>query len=362
MDHQPSKSYQKEIIQMKKQIAIRCITKKTKGYGNFTRSLTIGESLRKYGFKIIFLINQNSVIINELQKKKFQFSIIPNSISYKIEPKFISNFLKFNNINSIILDMREYGEFLSNQIKKVGFNVIVIDDAFCKAVNADLLFNGTLPPKNFKYKKLNRNSNFYVGPKYFLAKEEFRRYRKKLSDIKNKKKYNVVISIGGADPTNLTLSVLNAASDLPNIHTTVIMGPFFKFKSKIEKFVRKHSNIKLKSSPSKIWEEFNKADIVISKSGVTLFELALLRVPTICIVGFKHEEPNAKLFEKRKFCINLGFQNSVNEDKIRYTILRLIENKKKRKNMSKSGGKIIDGKGVLRTQNLIAKFIKSRST
>jgi len=55
-------------------------------------------------------------------------------------------------------------------------------------------------------------------------------------------------------------------------------------------------------------------------------------------------------------------ENFVNEDKIRYTILRLIENKKKRKNMSKSGGKIIDGKGVLRTQNLIAKFIKSRST
>jgi len=29
--------------------------------------------------------------------------------------------------------------------------------------------------------------------------------------------------------------------------------------------------------------------------------------------------------------------------------------------MSKSGGKIIDGKGVLRTQRIISKFIKSQS-
>ena len=252
---------------MKKQIVIRCITKKNKGYGNFTRSLTIGESLRKIGFKIIFLINQNSIIIKELQKKKIQFSLIPNSVSYKQEPKLISNFLKSNNIHSIIFDMREYGEFISSQIKKDGFNVIVIDDAFCKSVNADLLFNGTLPSKSFKYRKLYKNSNFYVGAKYFLANEEFRKYRKKLSDIKNKKKYNVIISIGGADPTNLTLFILNAISDLSNIKITVIIGPFFKSKSKIEAFLRTHSNINLKFSPSKIWKEFSKADIVISKSG-----------------------------------------------------------------------------------------------
>jgi len=135
---------------MKKQIVIRCIAKKTKGYGNFTRSLTIGESLRKTGFKIIFLINQNPIIIKELKKKKFQFSLIPNSMTHKLEPKFISNFLKSNNINAIIFDMREYGEFLSNQVKKAGFNVIVIDDAFCKSVSADLLFNGTLPSNSFK--------------------------------------------------------------------------------------------------------------------------------------------------------------------------------------------------------------------
>jgi len=168
--------------------------------------------------------------------------------------------------------MREYGEFLSNQVKKAGFNVIVIDDAFCKSVSADLLFNGTLPSNSFKYRKLNKNSNFYVGPKYFLAKEEFRKYRKKLSEIRIRKKYKVVISIGGADPTNLTLLILNAISDLPNIKITVIVGPFFKSKSKIETFLRTHSNIQLKFSPSKIWKEFSKADIAISKSGVTLFE------------------------------------------------------------------------------------------
>ena len=57
----------------KKNIAIRCITEKSKGYGNFTRALTLATSLKSHGHRVIFLINHNVNIESLLVKKKFHF-------------------------------------------------------------------------------------------------------------------------------------------------------------------------------------------------------------------------------------------------------------------------------------------------
>jgi len=62
---------------MRKKIAIRCITDKSKGFGNFTRSYTLAKSLRNLGYQIIFIINNNKTVIKKLQKRRFSYRIIP---------------------------------------------------------------------------------------------------------------------------------------------------------------------------------------------------------------------------------------------------------------------------------------------
>jgi len=343
---------------MNEKIVIRCLTEKSKGFGNFTRAFTVGEELRRKGFEIIFLVNKNKIIINKLQKKNICYNVIPQKFSYKTEWQYINNFMNSIESKVILLDMREYSDNICKKLFKKNFKVIVIDDAFCKKTYADIIFNGTLPSKHHNYEIINKNSKLYLGLKYFIAKKEFYHYKKIISNIKKKKKYNVVISMGGSDPKNFTYFILKSITSLPQIEITVIIGPFFKNIEKIRKLIKDKKNVKLKFDPNYIWKEFHKADVVITKSGITLYELAMLRIPTICLVMFEHEAANAQLFMKKGFVKNLGKKKNIKSKQIEEELKSMLEDTQKRKKMSKVGGKIVDGKGLERIIQIITENVR----
>ena len=336
----------------KKNIAIRCITEKSKGYGNFTRSLTLATSLKSNGHNVTFLINQNISVESVLSKKKFAFYKIPNKINYNIENNFLLNLHKKNNFELLILDMREYGEIISKKISKF-LPTILIDDAFSKNVYSDIVINGSINKKFHNYNIKNKNTKLFLGSKFFMANENFLKNKKSNKQIIKKKLFTVLISIGGSDPKNLTSFILNSIIDLPNIKIIIIIGPFFTNISKIKSLVKNKKNIKIKISPEKIWNEFAKSDVVISKSGITLYELAIMGIPTLCISSFKHEEPSAKKFMNKKFLINLGMQNNVSKSLIKKNLSHLLDNTKQRRIMSANGKKIVDGKGLFRITSII---------
>jgi spore coat polysaccharide biosynthesis predicted glycosyltransferase SpsG len=336
----------------KKNIAIRCITEKSKGYGNFTRALTLAISLKSHGHRVIFLINHNVSIESLLTKKKISFYKIPNKINYNIENNFLLNLYEKNTFELLILDMREYGEIISKKISKF-VPTILIDDAFSKNVYSDIVVNGSINKKFHNYNIKNKNTKLLLGPKFFMANEKFLKNKKTNNQIIKKKSFTVLISIGGSDPKNLTSFIFNAIMNLPNIKIIIIIGPFFTNISKIKNLVKNKKNVVIKISPEKIWNEFAKADIIISKSGITLYELAIMGMPTLCISSFKHEEPSAKKFMKEKFLINLGMQNNVSKLSIKKNLSQLLDNTKQRRMMSTNGKKIVDGKGLFRITRII---------
>ena len=138
---------------IKKRIAIRCLTKISKGYGNLSRCMIIAESLRKKGFNFLFIIDSNTLANQELKKRNFDYLPV-NFHTIKQENDFLSPYLKQNNFDAIILDMREKGESLSKFLYKK-IKIIQFDDAWIKNVYADLLFNGTNVKLYQNYKKIN---------------------------------------------------------------------------------------------------------------------------------------------------------------------------------------------------------------
>ena len=66
-----------------KNLTIRCLTISSKGYGNFNRCLTLAENLRKNYCNVSFVIDKNKNAIDELKKRKFLFSYISTSKSFK---------------------------------------------------------------------------------------------------------------------------------------------------------------------------------------------------------------------------------------------------------------------------------------
>jgi UDP-2,4-diacetamido-2,4,6-trideoxy-beta-L-altropyranose hydrolase len=342
-------------------IAIRCITEESKGFGHFSRCLSLGLNLKKKGFKIIFIINKKNSVIKELKKNRFKYIIIPKSFSYYKEFSFILKTMNLEKIDSIIIDMREYGEKITKQISNNFFKVILLDDGWCDLLHADIIFNGTVLKGIHKYTKINKHAKLFFDSKYFLTNLEFQKHQKKNSDINKKKKYNVTISMGGSDPNELTLKVINSIIDLKNINLKIIIGPFYQDLKKLDRSIKKLKSCSVIKSPNNIWKYFEKSDIVISNAGSTLFELAIQKIPTISISAVEHQIIYANEFSKKGFSINLGFWKKIEENNIHETVSELLQNQVRRKKISYLGNSLVDGKGLSRTSNIITKFLLSNN-
>lgn len=343
---------------MKHQIVMRCITDALKGYGNFGRCVALAESMRNKGYGITFIIDHNNPAIRELQKRKFNHVLIPKSLLYDKESTFITNMIHLKNSKIVIIDMREYGEKISKKLINKNFKVVLLDDAWCKKAYADVIINGTIIKHYHEYEKINKNTKLFVGSKYFITNNEFRKHRKMIYEIFDRKKYLVVVSVGGSDPDELSLFILRSISELPNINIKVIIGPFFKHLTKLHKFIKNKKNIDFVCSPVNIWQEFQNADVVISNAGSTLYELAIQRVPTICIPAVEHQVLYAKEFASKGSAINLEVWKNLNSETIKKTLSYVLDDKIKRKKMCMAGNKIIDGKGLSRVTCILTEYFK----
>ncbi len=341
-------------------IAIRCITDKKKGYGNLTRCITLAESLTKFSIKPIFLIDNCDVAKFELKRRHLSYSVISQECKTDVNTITLTDLLSEQKIKFLILDMREKCEIISKKLSKSSIKIIIIDDAFCKKVYGNIIFNGTIVDKFHKYIYINNKTKKYLGSTYFLANQNFKKFRKKIT--KKRKPFQILVSFGGSDPTNLTMFVLKQIWKLPNIEILVVLGPFYNNSDKIQQFCKGKNNISILYSPSKIWNIFKNSDVAITKGGLTLYELAIMGIPTICIDGFRHEQDSVSAFEKKGVVMNLGMQNSKKSNSLKDQLTKLLEDYTIRKNMSNNGIKTVDGDGLLKTTLIIKKFIKDEKS
>ena len=338
-------------------ICFRCITNPSKGYGNFARALLLAQEMQRKRFSVFFMIDKNSTASKLLKQQKIPFTQIQSSKSKVKESQTIMNTLKKIQCNTIILDMREYGDILSKHLSK-HVNVVMIDDAWGKTAHAHFVFNGTMIKQFHNYNVINPDSRLFLGTKYWLSDQHFSKHQKSILKIKHSKKYTVTISMGGSDPDDLTFHAYDSISTIHNIEIQVIVGPFYQNLQKLKNKTSKNKNASILVNPTSIWKEFQKSDLVISNAGSTLFELAIQRIPTVCISVVSHQIPYAKFLHKKGAVKYLGSKKSVTKKQINSIVLNLLDSPLKRKKMSLACKSIIDGKGLSRVSSIIAKAIK----
>ena len=153
--------------------------------------------------------------------------------------------------------------------------------------------------------------------------------------------------MGGSDKFNLTTTVVKSLMNIDDLHLSIIVGPFFSHTETLMKIISSKPNISLYKSPPKIWKIFSSADIAVCTGGNTLFELACMGIPTLCIPSVIHEIKYAEEFKSQNFSLNLTLREK-NMKHIKSAILNLISDINLQKEMCVSGQKIIDGKGLSR--------------
>ena len=275
------------------------IRKKELGLGHVFRCINLGYQLKSH--QIQFLIEDYGSVSPLLHEHGFKkiFNLIPGiSINDDIK-KTVAHILK-NKITILIVDKYGLTNLYVKTLKKI-VRVVVISDLKNIEYDSDLVINGFIGFNN-KIKTNKFKIKCLLGPKYQILNQQ---YTKKQH---YKKKYDLLITVGGFDANNLLEIILKKISKYEKkIKIKIILGHATKNKSIISKFITKSNEITIINKTNNMKKEISSTKFGICAGGITTYEFAALHIPFAIVCQYKHQIFTANEWHKRKIAKNLGF-------------------------------------------------------
>lgn len=168
---------------------------------------------------------------------------------------------------------------------------------------------------------------------------------------------DILVTFGGSDPRGMTAVCLRALKDIPH-RKTVIVGAGSRDKSVLRKFSGRRIILVNSPSEKRMAALMDRADIAVSATGQTLYELAARGVPTVAVRIADNQASNIRGFVGAGLMRYAGSWDSPRiGDRIRREVSALEDSGcSARALLSFKLRKAVDGRGAGR----IGRFIASK--
>lgn len=325
--------------------------------GHLMECIACTEELIKNGYGVSFWINDD--MESGLKKRiPLGFREYHKSIENDYEV-LIGEICRFSP-KVLLFNLREISEkFLEMCKAKISDEVMVIciDEFGYRNLQADIIINPMIDSYYWDYGE--SKAQLFCGAQYLVLPEQLAALHKEKKEINNYIK-RIVITLGGVDPKNYTLSLSRLVPEnFPEAEIEIIIGGENRNREAIARSAMHYQNINIKENVSNLPDLLYEADIVICAGGNTLHEAACVGTPAIVLPSMPHEERTAKCFEKRGFGIVADVHR---EWKKEISVLfGRISSEQIRSEMSINGKKISDGLGRKRIANIIQKTGRTNS-
>lgn len=260
-------------------ILFRANSSYTIGTGHIMRDFVLAEQFKEAN--IIFATQDLPGNINhKIEERNYVIEIINSN-----DLEELVSIIKKYSIDMIVIDYYEIDFDFEKALKEVtDVTIFVLDDNYEKHY-CDILLNHNVYGDAIKYKSLvPENSEIRCGLKYTLLRNEFIKEKQKGRQNKNdNNQLNAFISMGGTDPSNITIQILEVLKETPSIYAHVVTSTANKRLKELEKYVSCRNNITLHINSNSIAQLMNNADFAIVPPSVTLNEILYLGIPFIAI-------------------------------------------------------------------------------
>lgn len=319
------------------------------GMGHIIRCMAIYYELIKNNVECIFVSKKDKVVESYFKDKKIRCILI-RSIALEGEKIEIKNIIKNYNTDVIITDSYNINEEYLLFLKSLSRYLVSIDDNYLFDYPSDIVINPNVYAERNKYCK--KASKYLLGGQYCILRDEFRERSHKNIKVKAE---NILITMGGTDVNNVTPFIIKAIKKIHGININIIVGKGFENKELVEESCKNNQNINLIYNPKDMRILMESADICISSSGSTLYELASLGVPTLFIIQADNQLRLAEYMEKNQIMINLGWYYNLKEKALSDQVINIINHQEIRLKLSSDSKKIINVDGV---KNIVKKIIQ----
>lgn len=249
----------------------------------------------------------------------------------------------------VVLDGYGFDAPYQRAVKEAGLRLLVVDDyGHASYYYADLVLNQNIGADESLYVNREPYTRLLLGPRYAMLRREFwpwRDWKREIPPVAHK----VLVTLGGADPDNMTLRVIRALRQvqIAGLEATVVVGggnPHWEsLRSATE-----HSGgkIHLECDVRDMSVLMAWADVAVSAGGSTCWELAFMGLPALVLVVAENQKGIADGLNALGVVRNLGWYTDVAEMDLSRALKALATDFAHRGAMSEKGRRLVSGSGV----------------
>ncbi|GAB4407518.1 MAG: hypothetical protein Fur0044_00480 [Anaerolineae bacterium] len=248
----------------------------------------------------------------------------------------------------MVVDGYHFDAAYQQAIKSAGFRLLVIDDyGHAAHYYADIVLNQNIYASESLYPSRESNTRLLLGSQYVLLRREFwpwRGWQREIPPVARK----VLVTLGGSDPANVTLKVIQALQqvEIEGLEVRVVVGPANPHQATLQQAVESSSGqIQLLTEVLDMPGLMAWADVAISAGGSTCWELAFMGVPSVVLILANNQQLVAEGLARSGLAFNLGKHEEVQVIDISQCSENLLLSYKNRIRMSQQGYTLVDGRG-----------------
>jgi len=249
----------------------------------------------------------------------------------------------------IVVDGYQFGDEYQKLIKDARLKILLMDDyGHADHYWADLVLNQNIYARRDLYPNKEAYTRLLLGSQYVLLRREFLRWSGWKREIKERA-CNILITLGGSDPGNGTLSVVKALDTLDSFgcEVRIVTGPANPHAGTVEKAISPR-NMRIMQNVDDMPALMAWADMAVSAGGSTCWEMCFMGLPFLTVVLADNQKDIARGLDEEELAENLGWLSDLSEDRMVERISDMITNREKRERFSASGRLLVDGRGALR--------------
>lgn len=299
------------------------------GSGHVMRCLTIAEKLRSRNCNVSFFMKRLS----------------GNLIAY-VQSRGFKVIDHFQTVDLCIIDHYEIDERWEQTIRPFVRKIVVIDDLANRQHDCDLIIDPNVVP-NFatRYDSLVPETCVkLLGPKNLIIREEFIQERQR-QRWRDGTVDQLLIFMGGTDPTNETIKVLQALQKVNSefSHVDVVVGNGNTKSEKIKEICRVigyhfHQQINYMAFLMR------QADFSIGAGGSTTWERCYVGLPSSNTIVAENQISATEMAANLGVAWNIGWHEDVTVQTYEQLLQRLPFHKDEIKQMSERGLKLAENR------------------
>jgi len=337
------------------------------GTGHVMRCLALAQAWQADGGRAIFVSNCESQGLCR-RVKDAGIDFVHVSSSHPDPEDLRQTLIKLRKLQPgwLVLDGYHFDPEYQRAVRAAGCSLLVIDDSgHWPEYHANVLLNQNMNAVQLRY-TCDPDTAMLLDTRYALIRSEFhvwQGYQRKTPEIARR----ILVSLGGSDPANLTLKVIQALHQLreTGLEARIVIGPANSHSETLLQLAQGLSlNVQCIRNATNMAELMAWADIAVSSAGSICWELAYMGLPSVAFILAENQRRIGEELGKRGIVLNLGWHEQVTPAEIAQVVNKMVFSPKARAEMSDRGRDLVDGEGAdrvvmrMRGQNIRLRRVK----